>query len=202
MDLALKGGNGRGQLTATAGTKITRLIPALVGGFTRLIQLVYAASTTAHTLTVLRSLGRTRANANAAAGQPNVVLQADPGPTGDGIAAGDWVVIRTAADNVCRLYVVSSWTSGTSTLVLTTNLVAAVTARDSVWLMGVEADTDPRTGEAQPSFPAAASATTTYSDSNVGLVGSNNADEPLVVVSNNATAAGTLELTTFGYTSA
>lgn len=200
MSLTVKGGNGFGRLTQTAGTKIVRGVPPRTGCFTRIIKLVYTAAGTAHGVTVLRSLGRTRATAVAAISQADLVVAADPGPSGNGIAANDRIAIRHAADGVTRFYTVSAWNSGTRTITLSANLTVAVAVGDHVWMMGVEADTDPKQGEAHPVLRGVASVTSTYEDREVGVVGSNATDEPLLIISDNATAAGTLEQVSYAHT--
>jgi hypothetical protein len=202
MPVVVKGGNGFGRITATAATKIVRGIPGRVGAFTRLRKLVYLAAGTAHTITVLRSIGRTRANGAAAASQADLVVLADPGPSGNGIAANDRIAIRHAVDGVTRFYTVSAWNSGTRTITLSANLTVAVTDRDHVWMFGVEADTDPSQGEAHPIFPGTASTLVTYDEGDIGVVASNASDEPLLVIVDNATAAGTLQQTTYAHTAA
>lgn len=203
MDLAVKGGRGYGRISVAFGTKIVRGLPGRAGCRTRLRKLVYTAAGTEHAVTVLRAIGKTRAVGAVASGQTDIVLQADPGPTGNGIGNDDRVAIKHAVDGVTRFYLVaaaSGWNAGTKTLKLSAALAVAVSDRDQVYMFGVEADVDPNTGEAHPVFRGIASVTTTYADDVVGLVESNGTDEPLLVISNNITATGYLEQTSVAHT--
>lgn len=190
------GGNGAGNLTQAAGTVISFLIPPHLSGFTRISKVVYTAGTTAHTLKFCRPIGKTTASAAAAAGQAVINLTADPGPTGNPIAANDLLAIRET-DGVTRLYTVSS--VATLAITLTGNLTAGAAAGASVWTFGVIGDTDPVIGTAHPSLGGTASATTTYEEREGGLFASHLKDSPILFQSNNATVAGTLQQLNWGY---
>jgi len=219
-------GRGWGKITQTAGTAIVRLITPVFNAVTRLIYLLYTAGSTAHTITVLRPLGKTTVASAAAGGQAVINITNDPGkysttyPGGvsnvadDPIAANDYVVYQTADGN----YVCDS-VSSVSTLAITmSNNVpsSGVLAGAPFWFFGITSDINPADGLAHPQFDTTASAQTTLGGSAgqfpAGFVGSiahpsffasggatagNNMDgtnEPLIVISNNATAAGTLEM--------
>lgn len=200
-------GNGDGGKTQTAGTIIQYLIPpspTSVKGITRITNLTYTSGSTAHTLTVLRPLGRTTVASAGATGQAVVNLTADPGVAAgygginNGISANDFVAIRTASDGITRLYKVSS--VSTLAVTMTANLTVAVAAGDFVWLFGITSDTDGRTGSAHPALKPPASATTVYSDSNGGVIATIGAFEPMLLNSDNATAAGTIAQISWQYT--
>lgn len=191
------GGNGFGKKTANAGTAINRLVPPKPQNFTRVSKIVATAGVTAHTVTALRPLGRTKTSAVAAAGQAVVNLVADPGPSGNGIAANDLVAIREV-DGVTRLYTVSS--VSTLAITLTGNLTAGAAKGADFWDFGIATDSDPRTGEAHQAFAVAASATTTYTDTEGGVVASIGVDEPILLQNNNATNAGSIDQVSFAYT--
>jgi hypothetical protein len=196
-------GNGAGNLTATAGTPINCLIPPSPvgrGGFTRVSKVVDTPGTTAHVGTFLRPLGNTTLSAAAAAAQSVIALTADPGPSGNGIAANDWIAIRRAADGITRLYQVSS-VSGLN-VTLTANLAAGLglAKGDKVWMFGAVGDTDPRTGNAHPGLNFPASTTTTYEDRENGVCATLGTDEPILVQIDNATAASKLNQVSYGYT--
>lgn len=186
-------GNGIGKTTAAAGTAIVVLVPPDLQGKTRIAKLVYTAAGTAHLLSILRPLGRAKTSAAAASGQPVINLATNP----TAIAANDNIAIRHS-DGVTRKYVVSSVAA--LAITLTTNLGAAVASGADVWDFGVPTDVDPNTGRATDTLDGTASATTTYEDREVGIMASYKVDEPLLFHSNNATAAGTLVLLTFGHT--
>ncbi len=192
------GGNGDGGKTAAFGTAIQYLIPPHASGRTRITKLVYTSAGTAHTLTLLRPLGRTVIGAIAAAGQPVCVLSTDPSPAGNTLTTNDFVAIRTASDDVTLLYKVSGL--ATLTLTLTANLTTALAAGDDLWMFGVPADIFARTGGGHMALLPAVSVTTTYSDSDGGVVATYNRDEPILFNSDNGTAAGTLAQIAWAYT--
>lgn len=204
LALAGFGGNGSGGQTQTAGTVIRQLVPPNRLGYTRVTKVVYTCAGTAHTVTCLRPLGKTTIASAGAAGQAVINLTADPGVAAayggisNAIAANDLVAIRTASDGITRLYTVSS--VATLAITLTGNLSVAVAAGDTVWFFGITTDTDGRTGAAHPALLPPASATTTYEDREGGVVASVAKDEPILVSSNNATAAGTLAQLSWCYT--
>lgn len=203
LALAGFGGNGSGGVSVAFGTAIRQLVPPHRLGFTRITKLVYTCAGTAHTVTVLRPIGKTTVASAGAAGQAVVNLTADPGLAAayggisNALAANDLVAIRTASDGITRLYVVSS--VSTLAITMTTNLVVAVAAGDTVWNFGITTDTDGRTGAAHPALLPPASATTSYEDREGGVVSSLAKDEPLLVNSNNATATGTLAQVSWCY---
>lgn len=187
------GGGGFGKLTQTADTVISRLIPPRSGAVTRLTKLVYTAQGTAHVVTVMRAIGtRVKLTSGASTSQAVINVSANPGPSGNALAANDYLCLRHD-DGVYRLHLVSSISSLAVTL--SSNLTVVASANQPVWMFGVAADTDPNIGEAHNSLRGVASQTTTYEDApdGAGLFASHDPFEPILVQSNNATAAGTLE---------
>lgn len=191
------GGNGLGALTQAAGTAIRRVIPGLVAAIARISKLVYTNGATLHTVTIARPIGSTRTSGAGASGQAVINLVADPGPSGNALAANDLLVIQEA-DGVQRLYIVSAVSS--LAITLTANLVAGVAANAWVWNFGILGDTDPRIGEAHQTLSLPASGTTTYSDDMGGVIGGHRKNEPLLVSVNNITNAGTLNQLSWFYT--
>lgn len=192
--------NGVGRRTKAAGVKIFALAFPSSYGYTRITKFVYTASTTAHTATVLRAIGQTTASSVAAAGVAAFSLAADPGPAGNLLAPGDLVAIRET-DGVTRVYKVDTYTGGTLTITSArtgdpATLVHGVGVGSKVWDFGVEADTDPFTGEAHETYALAASATTTR-EAATGLIGSHLPDQPVLFSADNVTAAGTLDSMTW-----
>lgn len=188
--------NGTGTLTAVAGTAIRYLVQPNRNGKVRASKMVYTAGATAHTATFLRPIGRTTASAAAASGQAVINLTADPGVSGNLIAANDLLAIRET-DGVTRLYTVSS--VSTLQITLTSNLTAGAAAGAKVWNFGVTGDTNPADGAAHPAFALASGAATTFTDDN-GFVATFATDDPLLLSINNATNAGTLNQFSWGYT--
>jgi hypothetical protein len=187
------GADQSGSVTAVAGTAITQPTTRKRGCKTTLDTATYTAAGTAHTLTVMRDIGRTKVTSDAAAAQTSVVLDADPGPTGNGLAAGDHLIF-IKPDGLPHLGVVSTWTPGTKTVVLTANVPTGGFAKGAdVFNYGVPADTDPATGSPHFALTQGAGATTVNNNATGnGLVDSFRNGAPLLLHSNNATAAGTL----------
>jgi hypothetical protein len=158
---------GYGKKTETAGTVITRLIEPMEGCFTTLVDFEYTCGTTAHTLTVMRPLGKTYASAAAAAGQAVINVEHNPGTYNDfgtvntannGIAGNDYVVYQTADGN----YVVDTVASvSTLAITMTGNVPTAGVAKGApFWFFGVIGDTNPADNQAHPQYTLAASSTT------------------------------------------
>lgn len=191
------GGNGIGRTTATAGTRIRVLVPPDPNGYTRLTKVTYTAQGTAHTLTVARPLGKTTLTAYAAPGQAVVNLAADPNPSGNAIAAGDILAIRET-DGVTRLYTVSS--VSTLAITLTANLTVGAALGATVWSFGALGDTHPLTGRPHDTLDGTASTTTSYEDREGGVFATFTYDDPILLDSDNATAAGTFRQVSYSYT--
>lgn len=196
-------GNGLGRHTAAADTPFRALIPPDTRGFTRLTRLIYLLpESLEHTLTICRKIGDTTTSSAAATGQPVVNLTANPGPSGNALAAGDYIAIREV-DDVTRLYKVLSVASLAFTL--TTNLVAGADAGAKVWDFGISTDTCPATGRAHDQLVAFAWPTvdTAYwerVDNEGGLFASFEVDDPIMIESDNPTEQGYLEYVGWAYT--
>jgi len=193
------GGDGYFGYTKAAGTRIQFLVAPLVLAILRLTRLVYTAAGTSHTLTILRPIGRTVANATAAAAATTVQFLADPGPSGNALAANDLVAIRET-DGVTRLYKVSSVPgSYPGGVVLTAGLTAGVVQGSKVWNFGITTDTDPATGRPHPTIPSGTGAIT-LQDSDSGIVAGLAQDDPILIDSDNGTSAGTITQACWSYT--
>lgn len=211
-----------GRRTETAGTAINVLIPSRLGSRTLLKRISYTAAGTAHTLTLFRPLGVTTLSADAAGGQPVVNLDSDPGDysaygsvsvSNNPIAANDWVAYRIADGRVVLAQVSS--VSGLA-VTLTSNVPSCGARRGTrFWFFGVASDVNPATGSAHDTLLAPASATTTYTD-DWGFVSSvppllgpsltktwplTGFDEPILLQSNNITAAGSFDFVVANYIS-
>jgi hypothetical protein len=200
------GHRGTGQISVAFGTAIQYLIQPDRGGKTVLTSLSYTDGGTAHTITLMLPIGRTTAVGANAAGQAVLNIAADPGNplrglnpnwTGganDALAANDFIAVREQ-DGVTRLYKVSS--VSTLAITLTTNLSAGTLGGESVWMFGIPTDTNGQTGKAHTALlSGSSSAAVTFPAANAGadsaVEGTINADEPILVNSNNATATGTI----------
>lgn len=193
--------NGVGRRTKAAGVRIYALAPPSPYGYTRITKFAYTPAGTAHTATVLRAIGQTTSASVAAAAASSFTLAADPGPAGNLLAAGDLVTIRET-DGVARVYKVSTYTGGTLTITNArtgdpATLVAGVAIGSKVWDFGIEADTDPFTGEPHETYALPASTTTTR-EATTGVIGGHLPDQPVLFSADNITAAGVLDYMTWG----
>jgi len=186
-NLNVVGGEVFGAVSQTAGTVIQRVIPPrlLQGSILKalLTSLVYTAQGTAHTLTLMKCVARTTVASAAAASQAVVNITADcgVGSLAGAIAPDDYLVIEKP-DGTWHLGKVSSITSLAVTL--TANVpTGGFAAGAKVFLMGAVADTH----GGIKTLAGTASVTTTFTgDAIVESPG------PIVIESNNATAAGTI----------
>lgn len=226
FSIPIMGMRGYGKLTQNAGTVITRLVEPMPNAFTRIVSVWYTASTTAHTLTVMRPLNVVTFTAAASAGQAVVNISADPGDytgirTSDNAIAGSDFVVYEVADGTYALDTVSS--VATLAVTLSNNVpTSGVLAGGKLWFYGIITDTNPLNAQAHPQFTLPASVTTYLgTDSGEGIAGFvgsiappggtygwptgtginlTGRYEPLIVHSGNATAAGTIEKVTAIYT--
>lgn len=186
--------------TQTADTIIADVIPPKSGLYTVLNTVAYTNSSTAHTLTVMRSQGSTTTTAAAAASQAvinvaSLSLAKDMAGNSlaEDLAANDFLVIAHS-DGTYGVYKISSISS--LAITLTSNLTQAVASGAIVYGMYELGRT---TGIKHLQFTLPASATT-YLPNNpsgngsgeLGIAQSKGVSEPLVVHSGNATAAGKL----------
>jgi hypothetical protein len=220
---------GYGRITQSAGTAIVRLIEPVLNAFTRLTDLWYTAGATAHTLTILRALNKTTVPSVTAGGQTSITLAADPGKFNASgfvggtinvadipIAANHYVVYQ-CADGTFFADTVSS-VSGL-TLTMTSNVPAAgIAAGAPFWFFGALTSNNPSDGNPHPQFTLPASGVTKFGgdpgEGIAGFVGTlrqpssslfganwplTGQFEPMLIVSNNITNAGTLEKVTAIY---
>lgn len=183
-----------GKKTESAGTEITVLVPPVASLFARLTTLRYRAAGTAHTLTALKQLGETTVASTAAAGQAVVNVSADPGTgtVAGGIAAGDFLAVEKS-DGTYHVGKVSS--VATLAITLTANVpTGGFAAWARVLFFGAPAD---HTGT---QFSGTASTLESYQDEASGVVASASRNQGVLVHSDNATAAGTLEQVAAAYT--
>lgn len=183
---------GYGAVTQTAGTVITRTVPPARNAYTHITCVKYTAAGTAHTVTVMRPYGKTTLSSAALAAQAVINLTADSGVTPPGaIAANDYLVIEKP-DGTYHTAVVSSVAA--LAITLTANVpTGGFASGATVWFMGAPAD------HVDALFSGIASATTTYSEDVGSIRATLNKYEPMIVHSNNATAAGTLQQVSAAY---
>lgn len=182
------------KLSAAAGTPITFLCPPRPRCVTRLTSLVYLAGTTAHTLTVLKSVGHTTLSAAAAAAATSITVTADPGTgtTPGAIAINDWICIEL--DN--GTYFLTKVTNVASLTLTVSALPTAAAAGRVVWFFGAPGDhtasqtTSRSVPELGSQFTATASTLREFKDVVNGICQTSNLYEPLMLHSDNATVAG------------
>jgi hypothetical protein len=198
-----------GSLSIAFGTVINILVIPQHGKKTKITGLGVTASTTAHTVTVLRPLNWVTTTAAALASQAVVALSADPGAFSTGlqgetppftphvanipIATGHWLAFETP-DGTYYFDKVSS-VSGLN-ITMTNNLpTGGIAFGARVWFFGAATSTNPNdpAGGAHPIFTAPASTTKLLGFQQASLIESIFTYEPLLVQDNNATATGTLE---------
>lgn len=200
--LSFTSGDGFANQTQTAGTRIQRVLGGGLG-FTHLVNLRYTDSGTAHTVTIMRgaSGGRGKVVGSVAAGGTSVVVDTaltDGG--GNAIAASDIVCVKL--DNgTWHISTVSSWTAGTLTIVLTTAVPTGRTILDGAKIVnyGVAGDSMHSTqqytmgaGSSAVNIPAVAGGV-------LSLCKASGSNEPLVIDSNNASNAGTINYANIAY---
>lgn len=183
---------GKGYKTENAATVIVQGSESRQGMLTYMTYLHYTAPATDHTITIMASQGNTTLAAAASAGAATVTITADPGPSGNAIATGDFVGIRKPDGN---------WFFTTVTvagLVMTLGTVVPTGGFASgakFCMFGAAADSF----HAAHTFKADATGDNFFPDS-AGpspagcLRRSTGADEPLLVHSDNIANAGSIEL--------
>lgn len=200
LNLPAFGGNVLGMKTAAAGTAFVHLVPpppANKRGYTRILQFGYTAGNTAHNVGVMLALGSTTTSAASNVNTNTLTLTADPGPTGNGIAANDYIAVEHS-DGTVLPYTVSAWNSTSKVLTINSNLAAAVANAATLWDFGVVADADPLTGVAHKQFPTTVNATVTRTFA-TGIK-SHTTRAPILIYSPNATGAGVLDAVEYAYT--
>ena len=194
------GGDGYGKKTAAANTRIQFLVGGVGSLFTHLLNIRIATLATAHVLTVMRGGSRSKVTSDlAAAGTALVVDDALTDGDGNAIAANDLLAVQL--DNgTWHLSLVTSWTAGTLTLVLTTAIPTGRTARRGARVVnyGVAGDT----WHSLRQFDLAASSTNQFpavAGAVESLVRASAPGEPLLIDIDNPTNASTVATTSVGY---
>lgn len=175
-----------GTQTQTAGTIITRVVPPVAGARSCIGWFSYDCSTTAHTLTFLVAIDEVAVSSEAASGQAVVNINRVPtSADGSVIANTDFFVLQHEAGD-WAVYKVSS-ASGLA-ITMTANLSQKVLKSSRAFFMGQPSDHSLR------QFTMLASKVTTFigADFRVRACTSALPDSPILVHSDNATAAGYL----------
>ena len=198
------GGGMVGKQTAAAGTAFVATLPpyrnsaGAYTAFTRLAQLSVTQGNTANSVYLMRPIGRTTTSAASNTNTNTVTLTADPGPSGNGIAANDYVCVQQS-DGTILTTTANAWNATTKVLTLNLNTTASVASGARVWDFGVNTDTDPVTGAAHVLIPTTANATTTFTAGPAGFAGAQ-AGDPILVYNPNATNASVLNFAEYAFT--
>lgn len=202
-----------GSLTQNAGTKIVRAIWPKAGFKTVINYLRYISAGTQHTITLMRPIGETTLTAAVAAGASYVLpVTADPGAVAQ-MKTRNGSTSRLAANAVAgsdRLIVAlpdGTYYDDTVTSVASLNVTMDGTLPTNgaasgakVWNFGVEANSEPWDAAAHATLKPATSATTTYANED-GIFKAGYPGQPILIIVDNGTAAGTLEAVCGYYTS-
>lgn len=198
-----------GKHTETAGTEITEVCPPNGSMIPVLRGFSYTAAGTEHSLFVIGARGYTTTVTFTASGDTTMDLaRNDPGQTSaavdEDLAAGDWVAYETQYGNL-EVREISSISA--STITLASGVTDDVATGAKVWAFYEDAATNIGAIE----ISCAASTTVTYDNLHVqggvphqrGVQNSvTGVGMPLLVVVDNATAAGTLEYASFEWIAA
>lgn len=185
-------GDGYGSATATAGTEIVRIVPPKSNRYSRVDGFIYDCSTTAHTVTCLVTLDETTVVTDAASGAATIKVANLPSAQESGaIAASDFIVTQNENGTYVAYKIASL--SG-STLTVTTSvgdadgsgLTVKVLADAPVYFMGAPGD------HAKRQFTMVASTRNNTLPPRGYVAMSVIKNTPILVHSNNATAAGVL----------
>jgi len=185
-----------GSNTAVADTLIELVIPPRTDSRTRIMKLEYTSAGTAHTVTLMKPLGEpTTLTAAAGTGQAVINIAADVGvgTVAGAIAAGDYLVVRKESTGIVYLVKVSS--IATLAVTLTANVPVAFASGDKVWDFGIPGNVRTNVIAGHMPLLPPVSATTAYNSTEYGegIFTTDNRDDPVIISSTNATAAGTVK---------
>lgn len=189
--------------TEAANTEIVRMAPPRTGQNARVSKVVYTTAGTSHNLYFMTPYSQVTVASEAASGQATLVLSSIPTlPDGLILAAGDFLVFQYE-DGYWETGKITSISGNTVTFSrcwlasdraggATANLNKKVLKSSTVHVMGAPADHDQRLIE------TTTSSTETFEDASSGLCTSG-VNEPILFVSSNGTAAGTVKQFGFHY---
>lgn len=181
--------DGYGTITAAINTVITRVCPPKKGFYSRVNGLQYDNGATEHTLTMMVMIKKVKVASEAAKTQAVLVVDALPtNYDGSAFAADDWLIVVDEL-GIYGAYKIAS-VSGLSITITTSvgsagasGFVNKIPKGAFVWLMGAPADHSTR------QYKMKASAVTTFPESRSGYCTSPGQNEPLLIHSDNTTAA-------------
>lgn len=189
--------------TETLGTAITQIVPPVADLIARINYLTYTSAGAAHTITVMRATAATVADGRAASGQKVVTLanisamNTINASSDEDIAANDWLA-WVDDEGKLAFDVVASISS--SAVTMTVNFTNAIPDGAKVWVFGELARASHLT------FSPPVSATTVLTlNAQAGIPEQldtnkrSGVNDPIIIHSGNATAAGTIVSTSGAY---
>lgn len=201
--------------TQTADTVIISAIPPRKTKRTKVAFLAYTSGGTAHTITLWGELSRCKTTAAVAGAATSIILDRDPGKysllpewagrgitpsTADNaIAANDYLYVQLTDGTFLLTKISAAVTNSDGTVTVTVSAVpgAGIARAATVWFMGAVGDTNPRTNAAHPTLKPTVSAQTLYPSTAAGggsvVYQSFHMESPVIIYSDNPTAAGTLD---------
>lgn len=188
-------GDGFMSKTETAGTAITRVVPARGGEWGFVTGFNYRPAATAHTLTFLTEQSRTTVATEAAAAGATITVNGLPDAFDDAVLANtDWLVVVDEFGYQLA-YLISSVAGSVITVGTPAALTTKLLAGSIVYLMGTPAD------HANRQFLTVASADNPfYGNKDMRAATSSRTGSPILVHSDNATNAGNLKWLSYSYT--
>jgi hypothetical protein len=175
-----------GAKTQIADTEILYTVPPTPSYRTRLWSINYMPGATAHNLYAMIPIGSkyTTIAADAAVGATTLTTTATMSDAGGGAAAASDYVVVKYSDNTYEGMKIS----GVSGLTITVPaLTKEVSAGNTIYFYGAIGD------HALRKYVVTASARFSLSDNKVGLVTTTGNNQPILILSNNAAAAGVLD---------
>lgn len=184
MEALVRRWQKKGPVTANAGTAYTVLCePGSDFGRVIINRLTITNQGTAHTLSVMQVLNRSKTGAAANASQA-VFKLTDAEVTRLGIATGDWVSVEMFDGSFHTATVtVGASSGGLTTITMASNFAKAVNLNAKVFFFDLPASHE------QITVPT--SATTTY-ESDYGYFGANEKGDPILIHVTNTVAASTI----------
>ncbi len=184
MGILAKGVFHQGENTETLDTVIRAFIPPKARTKILITTFKYTAAATAHVLSIIQVRGRTTVASDAAASQKVVNLVAQP-EAGNDVAAADLMAFELANGLVIFDVVASVVTLA---ITMTVNFAQIVKAGSPVWFFGVAGDSGVDT------LALKLSTQTSHVDDLAGVISATEQGDPLILESDNATAAGFLNI--------
>jgi hypothetical protein len=129
------------KTTTTTATVLVHNIDPYSGGRIAVFAFSATCGSTVGNLVFMKVLGRTTVTTAVATGLTTVVFAAQPGPTGNLFASGDYVAIELN-DGTTQYSYADNWDLSSLACVITTAFTSGVDAGAKVWNFGIYSDAD------------------------------------------------------------